>query len=393
MNPHIVINTLKILLCSIFINHVVLAEENIRRGVPVGPAQLYPNLRMALKHDNNILQQSANETSSFIIIFEPKARLELEKNADTYAVTVGAEAGNYLNSSADNYLDGQVGAEAKVRLTQKADVELRAEYQKGHDGRGTTDLHEGGEPVQWYAVGAGGTIAYGRKEATARAELKADVTNKRYQDLPSEDKTLTDTGARFFYRILPKTHLLFEVDRLSTDYKSSESTLDNDRISYLVGATWYATQKTSGTVKAGYSQRTFDADSRQDVSGSSWQANVQWRPLTYSLVDFSTAQYTDNPTGFGDYVLNRDIGLAWTYAWGPRLSTTLNFLLSKREFGGNTGTIPRVDDKQDLNLIMDYKWRRWLDVKLGIDLMKRESTIPNNDYNRRVFTLTLDAKF
>lgn len=391
MNRRIVF-ILRILLCSLFVSQITLAEE-VTKGIPVGPAQLYPNLRMAFKHDSNILQQPANETSSFIIIFQPKARLELEKNTDIYALTVGSEAGRYQSSSDDNYLDGYAGAEAKIRLTQKADAELQANYYKGHDPRGTTDLLESGEPIQWYAMGAGGTVGYGRKEATARLEAKANVTSKRYQDLPSEDKTMIDTGVTFFYRILPKTHVLFEIDRLSTDYKSSESTLDNDRISYLVGATWYATQKTSGTVKVGYSKRTFDEDSREDTSDGSWQANVQWRPLTYSLVDFSTAQYTDNPTGFGDYVLNRDIGVAWTYAWGPRLSTTLNFLMSKREFGGNTGTIARVDDKQDLNLIMDYKWRRWLDVKLGMSLMKRDSTIPNNDYDRRVFTLTLDAKF
>ncbi|OQW93912.1 MAG: hypothetical protein BWK79_08670, partial [Beggiatoa sp. IS2] len=217
MNRRIACNILKMLLSSIFIislaSRIVLAAKDVHRGIPVGPTQLYPNLRMVLRHDNNILQQSANETSSFIIVFQPKARLELEKDTNTYAITVGAEAGNYQSSSADNYLDAQIGGEAKVRLTQKADVELQAKYQKGHDGRGTTDLFEGGEPIQWYSSSVGGTAAYGRKEATARVEAKAQVTDKRYQDLPSEDKIMTDMGVSFFYRILPKTHLLFEVDR------------------------------------------------------------------------------------------------------------------------------------------------------------------------------------
>lgn len=375
------------LVCS-----TALAEDTIP-GIALGPARVFPGFEVTLKQDSNILQQHDDEISSFITLWKPQVKLEGKKPSYLYDLTWETEIGRYLSSATDNYEDMLLSAETLWQLTRRAELGLQGQYLNEHDDRGTTDRVDIGAPYQWHSSHLEGRFNYGRPSAKARIETQIGKTLKRYDEFSLGDIDQTDIMARVIYRTSPKIRLLLETNHSLIDYQEPNSTQDNQVNQYLIGATWYATSKTTGKAKVGYFTKNFTATEREDFAGISWELGMRWTPATRTTIDTTTRRYASDTTGIGDYVLNQDVSLAWTQLWRPRLSTTIGFTLAKQEFGGQIGSIPRADDVSELNLSTSYDWRKWLTLKLGLNFVQRDSSIDENDFNRMFWLISLKAAF
>lgn len=368
------------------------AEDTVQ-GFTLGPARVFPGFEFTIKQDNNILQQHDDELSSFIMLWNPQVKLAGKKQSYLYDLTLETEIGRYLSSAADNYEDMLISAETLWQLTRRAEVGLQGQYLKEHDDRGTTDRVDIGIPYRWHSSHLEGRFNYGRPSARARIETHISKTLKRYDEFSLGDIDQTDIVARFIYRTTPKIRLLFETSHSLIDYQAFNSTQDNRVNQYLIGATWYATSKTTGKAKVGYSIKNFTAAERENFAGISWELGMRWTPATRTTVDMTTRRYASDTTGIGDYLLNQEVSLSWTQLWKPRLSTTIGFTLAKQEFGSQIGSIPRTDDISGLNLSASYDWRKWLTLKLGLNFIQRDSSIDENDFNRMFWLISLKAAF
>lgn len=253
----------------------------------------------------------------------------------------------------------------------------------------------------------GGVFGYGAPGAQGRIELEAGYTDKEYdnnragqiidgnfhQGTAFLDRADASYGGTFFWRVAPKTQLLFQVKQTDMDYDLSASTLDSKERRYLAGVTWTATAKTTGIFKVGRQKKDFDTSTRSDSSQSSWEGTVQWKPLTYSTVGITTGkqmnEVTGNGTGSGDYISSKNLNATWTHSWKPRFSTSVSAGVREDDYKGSGAT--RSDDTDNLGLGMAYQMRRGL--KLGADFThtKRDSSTSPFDYSRNVIMLTLGA--
>jgi hypothetical protein len=373
-------------------NTAVLAQ-----GLPAGPARVYPQIGLTLKHDSNILQSPDNEKSSLVTELTPQVRLEHKQQANTYGLNAGAKIGRYSSSSADNYEDYQVSGDADWQFARNMGFSLGADYMMGHDPRGSTDRGDGGKPATWDTKGVSGLFSYGGHQARTRIELGAGHAAKRYDDYPLsqnvDDKNDTDITARFIYRALPKTRLFLEAIQTMTDYQLDTSTQDNDKLNFSMGAKWSATAKTTGSAKVGYLRKTFDSDAREDFSGLSWQMAVQWKPISRSTIDVTTGRYTNDSTGIGDYLLTQDFSIKGTHVWMPRLSSSLGFYMGQTDFSGDKRATERSDDNQKYSLAVNYDLRKEVTLSAGMNFGKRDSNYSPDDYDQRVFFLTVNAGF
>ncbi len=386
----------------------VACNTALAQGIAAGPFRVYPELGLTLKHNSNILMAPKEEKSSAITVLTPQVRLEHKQRANTYALSLGTEIGRYTSSSSDNYEDVKISGKADWQFARRIGFGLSADYLRGHDPRGSTDRGDSTEPGVWDTKGVRGMFSYGRHQARSRVEAELGHVAKRYKDNSSvvdgngnllaldgsaDDKNDTDLTARFIYRVLPKTRLFLEATETVTDYQLDISTQDNDRFDFSMGATWSATAKTTGKAKLGYSRKTFDSDAREDFSGLSWQVGVQWKPLARSTVDITTGRYTNDSTGIGDYLLTRDFSITGTHIWMPRLSTSVGFYLGQTDFKGDTRTEARSDDSQNYNLAVNYDLRKEVSLSAGMNFGKRDSNYDSDDYDQRVFFLTVRAGF
>lgn len=367
------------------VNNIALAAK----GIPIKDFRLFSDIGMSFEHNDNVLQQPTNEVSSFVTVLTPQVTLERRKRANTYSLTLKPEIGRYFSSSADNYDDLQLSATADWQLSRLAGLTLGGQYQKEHDERGSTDRLDSTKPFQWHETSVNGLFNYGRSNAKLRIELEWDHLIKRYDELFVEDKDQTGIAARFFYRLLPKTRLFFEAHHTIIDYQLATSTQDSDLFNYSIGATWFATKKTTGKAKLGYLTKDFSSSERDHFSGISWEAAVQWIPMSRSVINISTRRYPYDATGVGDYLLTQDFSVVWKHRWKPRISTIMGVHIVDTDFGGNTGSILRADDTNNLNFLINYHLRKWLSINMGGHLMKRDSNHDDSDFDRMRWLVVL----
>ncbi|WP_062151067.1 outer membrane beta-barrel protein [Beggiatoa leptomitoformis] len=360
-------------------------------GFPVGPTTVYPSLGIDLGYNDNVIQSSTDEIGSSYMRLTPSVKWELERLSDKYIIGFDANVIRYFGSSADNAENYGITGSTDLDLPDKFHATLTAGHRKDFDPRGTTDFDEAGDPNKWDTTTLGGNLSYGSPGAKGRIEIKANYATVRYDE--SRVAALTDRdslgfGGAFHYRVQPKTYVFVNLDITDNTYKTS-SRFDSKEYRYGLGASWFATAKTTGTVNFGYSNRDMEDDTMSDYTGTYLQAILNWRPRTYSLFDVVASRMTGENKGFGDYTLTNALGLAWTYAWNTRLSSTAGYDYADISFGGTD----RNDDKNSVYLNLNYQMRRWLSLRSGINIVNFTSNYPDEDYDQRVVSLTLFSSF
>jgi hypothetical protein len=179
---------------------------------------------------------------------------------------------------------------------------------------------------------------------------------------------------------------VMEVRQTNSDYIADTSTNDNTDRRYLVGLTWDATAKTSGTFKVGQQQKDF-ADVRPRAWGTSWEGAVRWSPLTYSVWDLVTSKSAADSTGYGDYVVNTAATVMWNHQWANAISSRVSLGGVQSDYAATT----RADTTRNYGLGFFYNIART--VRAGVDFTRtdRSSTLSIYEFTRNVTMLSLEA--
>ncbi len=363
-------------------------------AINAGPVSIVPMVTVQTGYDDNFFSTSSNEQDETITVISPSIQVLAEKGMNAYRLAYQISEGIHQNSSTDNYTDHNLSADAHLEFSQRSMLDLKAAYAKGHEARGTSDLSKSvSAPLEYDVQTLGFTYNYGAKEATGRIELYGNHLEREYQNFRAvtagKDDTEVTLGAIFYYKIMPKTSLLFEARNKDVDYDNDPAiSLDSDSWKYLVGATWEGTAKTSGTVKVGVIEKDFDAASRKDLSTSTWEASIRWAPRTYSVVDISTGQDLAETDGTGNAIDTKTYNINWNHAWTDIISTDLGLSFMNEAYEGNSN---REDDTSSVKVGLNYDMRRWLTFGVNYSYTDVESNVVGEDYTKNLVMLTVNA--
>jgi hypothetical protein len=361
-----------------------------------GPLQVIPQVSARVGYDDNIFASESNEKSSTKVIVSPSVQLKAEQGLNEYSVNYAITQGNYQDSSADNYTDHQVSGRAFFDFNIRNRLELLAGYLDTHEDRGS-GLNQGlnatvnDVPIEYHVNSLQGTYEFGGKNAKGRIKFVAGIQDREYDNFRTQtevkNRQTRNASVTFYYRVMPKTSLLFEVRNKDIDYDLSTVSLDSSELKYLLGATWDATAKTSGTVKFGYAEKDFDSAAREDDDGVSWELSMRWSPKSYSVVDISTDKKAEETDGTGNYIDMTSLDLQWTHAWSDIWRSRLYYGASNSDYVSST----REDDLISYGLGVDYDVRRWLNFGVDYVYSERDSNQANLDYERNTIFLTVQG--
>lgn len=363
-------------------------------GMPVGPLIAFPGVDVSISHNDNIFLSNTPTTSSTITTVSPYIKFEGKSGANKFDFGFRHDDARFSGNSAENNSSTALTGNADFVLSGRAGLKVKAEHRYGADPRGTSNRPAGPTPDEYINQGIGGVFSYGAPGAQGRIELDASAYSREYQN----NRTLTDVadvdtntyGGTFFWRIAPKTELLFQIQESDRDYQLGTSTLDSTERRYLVGAKWEATALTSGTFKVGRQKKDFDSSTRPDLSSASWDVGVRWSPLTYSSVDLNTSKATSESTsGIGDAILGTTYGLSWNHAWNSRFSSVIKGDWKKEEFKGTGGG--REDKTTSLGVKLTYQMQRWLKFGGEYTRTDRDSNLNASDYKKNLWMFTVGA--
>lgn len=361
-----------------------------------GPLQVIPQVNLQVGHDDNIYSTETNRVDSVITVLNPSVQVVLEKDLDIYSVNYGVKQGIYDYDSADNYTDHDLTAQAYLDFNIRNRLELLARYFKTHEDRGT-GLNQGANatannaPVEYHVNTLSAKYGFGGLNAKGRIEVAAKIDDREYDNFRSQteakDRKSVSTSATFYYRVMPKTSLLFEVSHEDIDYDLASVTLDSTETEYLMGATWDATAKTTGIFKIGYAEKDFASASREDDDGISWELAMQWAPRTYSVVKFTTSKEEEETDGTGNYIDTTSWNVDWEHDWTDRVISRVSYGQSDSEYVTST----REDENTNFGMGVTYKMRRWLDFGLDYSYLDRDSNVANTDYDKNMIYFTVQG--
>jgi polysaccharide biosynthesis protein VpsM len=364
-----------------------------------GPFSLEPRLTTEISYDDNIFESDTDEVDSWVARIKPMLITGIKVDGQVYTLAYEGDYGRYAQSSDDDYDDHYFSAEADLNLNLRNYVNLGAAYTLGHEDRGT-GITEGinpvrnplfNEPLELDTTEFDAEYAYGATDYTGRIVLAGGYRDLQYQNFRNQtryqDQEHSRAGATFYYKVLPATSLLFEIRAQQVRYdvtRLGTVSLDSKSIYYLVGATWNITELTSGTIKLGQVERTFDDKAREDFSGFNWEVDISWLPRSYSRIDLVTTRQEREAYGKADFIDEKLYAATWTHGWTDDLETRLEAAYMDESFQGED----RDQQTSDYGIALNYQWRSWLSFELGASLSDRDSNIDTLEYQRTIYRLS-----
>lgn len=370
-------------------------------GFSLAGLQVVPTIGLGLGYDGNITMADRDEISSWFYLIAPAIRIEMPADHSVLALSAGADIVRYQDSPRDDREPWWVRGDAIWDVSTRQKLALFADYGDGVDRRGESRRRgDAGliplDPDEWKRFGYGGAWDYGAAGARGGLRLRAgaydlDYTNNREGSLPGSlgtrllDRDWWYAGGTFSWRVAPKTALL--LDYLHRDVSYDEAPASDSQIdTWMLGATWDATARTSGTVKFGSEKRDFADPAKEDYDGAAWQASVRWRPRTYSAFTLTATRNTREPDTNADFLLREDIVLSWVHDWASRFGTTMDIGYGEDDFRPNGPT----EDLFYWGVGARYAFSQHLRFGVSVTSYHRDSGAAQFDFDRRVFLLTAE---
>jgi polysaccharide biosynthesis protein VpsM len=371
------------------------AEDSDTRGFEYG-------LDSQIRYDDNIYRANTGEVDSWILRVAPFIRGTLFNDGNTYQLEYQLKHNEYFDSSDDTYTDHVLMMDINHRFTHRQAIVLAAGYRWLTEERGTGFSEEPNSIVD-------GPDDYERLNLEARyllgvptATLRFELYGKHYElDFDSSyvfntrDYEENQLGIIGRYRIGARTDFLLEYRRQMLEYDNtpldltgSSLNLDADEDYFLVGLEWEMTAKTKGEVKLGHSSRDYDQEN-YSTSDFHWEANLEWRPKTYSRFIFKTQRYSQETFGSGLYINSQRYHLAWVHSWpGPwRSEVKGGFIEDNYEDSG------RQDDRFYWEAFIAYDYATWMALELGFKHTDNDSNIDPIDYLQNILYLRAMVEF
>jgi len=246
------------------------------------------------------------------------------------------------------------------------------------------------EPVELERAVFGGDYTYGSDTSDGRLRLAAEGVDHDFQNLDEithyRNRDAYSLRGTFFWRVGQRSELLLEARYIDTEYdradpRDSDGALDSEEVIYYAGVKWVATAKTTGSLRLGVFDRSYDSPQREDDDGFSWEAKIMYQLRTYSRFTLESSRYFSESNGFGDGVdTNRSV-LSWDHNWDGRSSTVLSVSYGEEDYTAS----PREDERYGVEASYHYAMRRWLDLGLGYRYEDRESDLDTFNYERNEF--------
>ncbi len=360
----------------------------------LGPVFVAPTLNTKLGYTDNLLRSSDDELDTLFSQITPRVQAWLQNGVNTYSLAYKLEDYRYADSGRDDFTDQQVNLDLHHEFNARNTLNVIGEFYDGHEERGVGVSDGVGsildKPVEYERATFGGDYTYGSVASDGRIVLEGKRADYQYQNFRDftrfRDRVQGNLAGAFYWRVGAKTDALLELRYIDNEYDENNildplGSLDSDEYNYLVGLSWDASAKVSGSAKVGAYEREYNSSGREDDSGFQWEVDLNYQPRTYSNININTRRYSQETNGRGNVINTEEYGLSWAYNWNSRSATLLGVTAATENYDGT----PREDDRVDVQASYNYTARRWLDLGIGLRHEDRDSNENLFQYTRNVF--------
>jgi len=362
------------------------ADSASAQGLALGPFRVLPSLEFSIEYDDNILLTKDDKLDDIIFHIIPGVSLELPSRK--YAIRLGYQADvlRYVDNTDLDTVHHQALADARVNFNFGLGLRLTDRFLITDDFAGFP-VPELTERVERWE----NTLDVGA-DYTVRERYTFDINYRwfmvDYKDDPDFDQFDRDDhtiAGTFFYRVLPKTSVLGEVNYNIVRYDEPAVAADRDSNAwrFLVGVKGDLTAKTSVQLRIGWEWR--DYDNRQDWDGLVAEGSIIWKYREPSQVRiFGGRANVESLFEGTNYYVSSFGGVEVSHFLSDRV------ILRVRGLGGvnqypedptlGVGSADRTDHFIEAGASVKYQMRRWLAFELGYNFLWLNSNFDEFDY-------------
>ena len=344
-----------------------------------------PTLEVAGTYDDNYLTLNDEfAESSWITSITPTVAITAFGEKSLYEVSYTLNHQIFSDSGATNLTNHFLNANANFEFDVRNRLSIGANINKTETAANAFTI---GELNAFTSKNIGANYVYGAPSATGNIELGVNRENYRSDNGENldQERDSTSWNAGFIYKITDKTRLTTEVKQTNFDYVIND-TLDSKNTSYLFGARWDATAKTTGYAKIGKTVKDFNESGKDNADLSTWEVSMDWAPRSYSVITLKTNQRIDEGNYGADYTDTVQHSADWRHDWGRGYVSNVGISLANRDYSND-----REDDTNSYNVGLTYMAKRWLDINFNYRHTNQNSTDIDYDYERNVFKLSVDV--
>jgi len=362
------------------------ADSASAQGLALGPFRVLPSLEFSIEYDDNILLTKDDKLDDIIFHIIPGISQELPSRK--YAIRLGYQADvlRYADNTDLDTVHHQALADARVNFNFGLGLRLTDRFLITDDFAGFP-VPELTERVERWE----NTLDVGA-DYTVRERYTFDINYRwfmvDYKDDPDFDQFDRDDhtiAGTFFYRVLPKTSVLGEVNYNIVRYDEPAVAADRDSNAwrFLVGVKGDLTAKTSVLLRIGWEWR--DYDNRQDWDGLVAEGSIIWKYREPSQVRiFGGRANVESLFEGTNYYVSSFGGVEVSHFLSDRV------ILRVRGLGGvnqypedptlGVGSADRTDHFIEAGASVKYQMRRWLAFELGYNFLWLNSNFDEFDY-------------
>lgn len=289
------------------------------------------------------------------------------------------DSGNFINHKGEALLG--LNGDAGHR------IEVSGIYLRSHDAKGVEPALELGEFTSRH-LRASAVVAI-----TSKIHLRADAGRFLIdydKDLFNykEHEDISYSGYVYF-KFMPKTSVFMEYTSTSLDYDDLYD-LDSTESDYMLGVQWELTEKTVGSLKAGYSIREFDTGVREEESSVKLVGDMTFelgQKTTLGVNMFRRRKEAGTPGA--DFVLAQRASVWLNNKPTSKFSWTVSASMAQSEYAG--AGQDRRDDDMSGGVKLNYQFRKWLGANMGISHAQRTSSDIANEHSTNTVFIGLSA--
>ncbi len=284
------------------------------------------------------------------------------------------------------------------KLGSRMELALSDTYTQGHEDRGTSAT--GGIEV-FRTNEIAGLLSHALMDVSL-FQVEYKFTNWDFKRAANNfrERDESDVFVYLFYRVMPKTSVFVEYDHETVDYRTTDpATLvsyDNISSTGMLGLKWDVSDRSTGTIKGGYTWREYDNDNLDDYE--TWRAalDINHRFNNHSSIYLNASRQIIETSLSGTRYMTSSGGFA---EFKHDFYTKFAFLLrGSYNFDEFSDILPGfTEEREDTRIStgggITYTMNKWATLALNFDHSQRNSNEDLNDYEDNRTQLALHLTF
>jgi len=353
-----------------------------------------PEVTLDYSHNDNLLFAETDELEAQETIVTTAATAELIRGRTEYVLSYESRWGFFDNSSTDDYDDHFLRFDMKTVASDNDELGASFFYQRLHERRGEGISQSFGadlpEPIEYDFAGVDVNWVYSISSERIWLESAFNYNEKSYQNQPDltigRDINTLKLQSALFWRTGKGSSVFINGSYTDFDYQGEDPnalTRDSEEYRALLGIRWARGDLGAGSIGVGYQNKQFATDQREEFSGLSWSAGMEWNPFPRLKLSLDSTRASVEPPLDGDFIRQVLHIVESDYEISEQLMAGINFRYLDQTFFG----IERNEDTTIYGVDLAYKFRSNIILTVYYNRQDKESSLAGFSYEQNVVGL------